>query len=152
MLEVLRTPFGTASSTGLASPTRCSSHLHHIAFDDDRPVFEQPVRSALHDNLGRDAIYRCDALIESNTTVPGLRHESQVPVLCGARQLGPRRRSGPVVHHLRFALLIQNHLRFALLIQNHLRFALLIQNHLRFALLMPNHLRFALLITFVSHF
>ena len=89
MLEVLRTLFGTASLTGLASPTRCSSHLHHIAFDDDRPVFEQPVRSALHDNLDRDAIYGCDALIESNTTVPGLRHESQVPVLCGARQLGP---------------------------------------------------------------
>ena len=79
VLEVLRTEdtdVGTASPTGLASPTRCSSHLHHIAFDDDRPVIEQPVRSALHDNLDRDAIYRCDALIESSTTVPGLRHMS----------------------------------------------------------------------------
>ena len=85
-----------ASPTRLARPTRCSSHLHHIAFDDDRPVFEQPVRSALHDHLDRDAIYRCDALIESNTTVPGLRHESQAPVLCGARQLGPSRATEPV--------------------------------------------------------
>ena len=87
MSEVTRIRFRTASSTGLACPTRSSSHFHQIAIDDDRPVIEQPVRSALHDNLDRDAIYRCDALIESSTTVLGLRHESQVSVLCGARQL-----------------------------------------------------------------